>query len=114
MINWEVISKFINIDPSLIKNNISKKEDYDKELDKLNDLFIKFVRSNKIDIINKNYNQIIKELKPDLNNIISELHDKSLSNQELKEKKQDYIINTIKINELYNEIKKYNIRILYT
>ena len=105
MINWEVIGKFIDIDPSLIKNNISKKEEYDKELDKLNDLFIKFVRSNKIDIINKNYNQIIKELKPDLNNIISELYDESLSDQELKEKKQDYIRNTIRINELYNEIK---------
>jgi len=105
MINWETINKYIDIDPNLIKGNKKKNASYAQEAEKLNELFIKLFKKQKVELINKNYKEIIDELKPDLNNIISGLHNPELSLLEITDKKHDYIKHNIRINELYNEIK---------
>ena len=60
-INWEIIGKYININEKDKSDNIKLKENYEKELSSIKELFNKY-NSKNINIIKEKYSQII-ELK---------------------------------------------------
>ena len=108
-INWEVISKYIDINPKNKEDNIKIKEEYEKELKSIKDLFNKY--NNDSDIIKKNYDQI-KELKNKSKTIFEQM--KLPENSEtINDLKKEYIENLDIINKLTREIRNINDNIEY-
>ena len=108
-INWEVISKYIDINPKNKEDNIKIKEEYEKELKSIKDLFNKY--NNNSDIIKKNYDQI-KELKNKSKTIFEQM--KLPENSEtINDLKKEYIENLDIINKLTREIRNINDNIEY-
>ena len=108
-INWEVISKYIDINPKNKEDNIKIKEEYEKELKSLKDLFNKY--NNNSDIIKKNYDQI-KELK-NKSKIIFEQIKLPENSETINDLKKEYIENLDIINKLTREIRNINDNIEY-
>jgi len=110
MINWDIISEFIDVDPKLIQDNKETIEKYNEELGKLKELFNKY-NSDNFKKINKNYEEII-ELKSLQKTKLSELKNPE-NKSKVKELKKDYIVISEKITLLFREIKELDIQDYY-
>jgi len=110
MINWDIISEFIDVDPKLIQDNKDITEKYNEELKKLKELFNKYNNDN-FKKINKNYEEII-ELKSLQKTKLSELKNPE-NKSKVKELKKDYIVISEKITLLFREIKELDIQDYY-
>jgi hypothetical protein len=105
LINWDIISKFIDDDPKLLKDNEDNEEylqEYNNEVGKLKELFNNY-HSDNYKIINDNYNKI-KQIRLDSKLLLSDI---KLSDDisKKKELKQQYIKKSESITSLFNEIK---------
>jgi len=109
MINWENISKFINIDPKLIKDNQEILEQYNKEIDKLKELFNKY-NSDNYKKIQENYSKN-KDLKLECKKLLEDI--KQSDDIKINELKKEYINNSENINTLFREIKDINMNEYY-
>ena len=108
-INWEIISKYIDINPKNKEDYIKIKEGYEKELQSIKELFNKY--NNNSDIIKKNYEQI-QELK-NKSKIIFEQIKLPENSETINDLKKEYIENLDIINKLTREIRNINDTIEY-
>ena len=109
-INWEIISKYININEKDKSDNIKLKENYEKELSSIKELFNKY-NSKNINAIKEKYSQII-ELKNKSKTIFNQL--KLPENSEnINVLKKEYIECSNEINKLTREIREVNDSIEY-
>ena len=109
-INWEVISKYININEKEKSDNIKLKENYEKELSSIKELFNKY-NSKNINTIKEKYSQII-ELKNKSKTIYNGMKlPENSSNIDIL--KKEYIEYSNEINKLTREIREVNDTIEY-
>lgn len=109
-INWEIIGKYININEKEKSDNIKLKENYEKELSSIKELFNKY-NSKNINIIKEKYSQII-ELKNKSKTISNQMKlPENSSNINLL--KKEYIEYSNEINKLTREIREVNNTIEY-
>ena len=109
-INWEIIGKYININEKEKSDNIKLKENYEKELSSIKELFNKY-NSKNINTIKEKYSQII-ELKNKSKTIFNQL--KLPENSEnINVLKKEYIECSNEINKLTREIREVNDSIEY-
>ena len=109
-INWEIIGKYININEKEKSDNIKLKENYEKELSSIKELFNKY-NSKNINTIKEKYSQII-ELKNKSKTISNgmKLPENSANINVLK---KEYIEYSNEINKLTREIREVNDSIEY-
>ena len=109
-INWEIISKYININEKDKSDNIKLKENYEKELSSIKELFNKY-NSKNINTIKEKYSQII-ELKNKSKTISNQMKlPENSSNIDVL--KKEYIEYSNEINKLTREIREVNDTIEY-
>jgi hypothetical protein len=109
-INWEIISKYININEKDKSDNIKLKENYEKELSSIKELFNKY-NSKNINTIKEKYSQII-ELKNKSKTISNQMKlPENLEN--INVLKKEYIEYSNDINKLTREIGEVNDSIEY-
>ena len=109
-INWEVISKYININEKDKSDNIKLKENYEKELSSIKELFNKY-NSKNINIIKEKYSQII-ELKNKSKTIFNNMKLPENSSN-INVLKKEYIECSNELNKLTREIREVNDSIEY-
>ena len=109
-INWEVISKYININEKDKSDNIKLKENYEKELSSIKELFNKY-NSKNINIIKEKYSQII-ELKNKSKTIFNNMKLPENSSN-INVLKKEYIECSNELNKLTREIREVNDTIEY-
>ena len=104
-INWDIISKYIKIDSKFIDSNKDLIEQNNKQIHEIREKYYDIYRKNSVRDIEEKYSVILK-FKLECQNIKEELKDINTSPEEKKLKRQDYINNLSKINQLYSEIKE--------
>ena len=105
VINWDIISKYIKLDKKFLDDNKELLEKNNKQIQEIKNKYYEVYKKNNVNFINEKYKEILK-LKLECTTIKEELNDISLSNEDKKLKRQDYIEHITNMDQLYSEIRE--------
>ena len=105
VIDREIISKYIKIDKDFLEDNRKLLEENNRKILEIKEKYYEVYKKNNVNLINSKYKEILK-LKLECTNMKKELNDISLSIEEKKIIRNNYIEHITNINQLYSEIKE--------
>ena len=105
VIDWEIISKYIKIEKGFLEDNRKLIEENNRKILEIKEKYYEVYKKNNVNLINEKYKEILK-LKLECTNMKEELNDISLSIEEKKIIRNNYIEHITNINQLYSEIKE--------
>jgi len=105
VIDWDVINKYIKVDSKILNDNRELIENNNKNILEIKQKYYEIYRKNNVRIIDDKYKQILK-LKEEVEDIRIKLKDISLSLDEKKILRNNYIQKNQEINDNYSDIKE--------
>ena len=105
VIDWNVINQHIKIDSKVLEDNKELIENNNKQIQEVKQKYYEIYKKNNVIEINEKYKEILK-LKTEIKDIREKLLDISLSSEQKKILRNDYIDKNNNINQLYYEIRE--------
>ena len=106
-IDWDIINKYIKVDSKLLEDNKELIESNNKQITEIKQKYYEVYKKINVQLINEKYSEIIK-LKAEIKDIRENLLDISLSSEQKKVLRTNYIEKNNNINQLYLEIRENN------
>ena len=106
-IDWDIINKYIKVDSKLLEDNKELIESNNKQITEIKQKYYEVYKKINVQLINEKYSEIIK-LKAEIKEIRENLLDISLSSEQKKVLRTNYIEKNNNINQLYLEIRENN------
>ena len=104
-INWDVINQYIKVDAKILDDNRELIEGHNKQILEIRNKYYEVYKKNNVQIINDKYKEILK-LKEEIQGVREKLNDISLSSEEKKLLRIEYIDKNTQINSIYSDIKE--------
>jgi len=106
-IDWDIINKYIKVDSKLLEDNKELIESNNKQITEIKQKYYEVYKKINVQLINEKYSEIIK-IKEEIKEIRENLLDISLSSEQKKVLRTNYIEKNNNINQLYLEIRENN------